>query len=83
MMTVHSLRTVYARRLGDEQMGNIENLFRRTLEIRDASLNDLVAELEKLREVGSRDISRMRALYKYLDKSVARKSDMRYVFGTF
>lgn len=46
MMSAHSLRTLYSRRLGDEQIGIMENLFQRTLGIRDASLKDLVTELE-------------------------------------
>lgn len=60
-------------------MGNIENLFQRTLEIRNASLDDLVAELGELRRVDCRDKSRLRALYKYLDESTLATPAMRYV----
>ncbi|KAI8676088.1 hypothetical protein NCS56_00495700 [Fusarium sp. Ph1] len=80
MITAHSLRTLYSRRLGDEQMGTMENLFQRTLGIRDASLKDLVAELGGLREEGCEDILRIRALYEYLEDSMAPSADMRAAF---
>lgn len=83
MKTHNSLRALYSRTLGEEQMGNIENLFRRTLEIPNASLDDLVAELHELRSVGCKDKLRMRALYKYLDKSIPATPDMRYVLIRF
>ncbi|KAI8670009.1 hypothetical protein NCS56_00804700 [Fusarium sp. Ph1] len=80
MMTAHSLRTLYSRRLGDEQMGILENLFQKTLGIRDASWKDLVTELEALRKEGCKDIVRMRALYNYLDESVVSAADARAAF---
>ncbi|KAH6986493.1 hypothetical protein BKA56DRAFT_670643 [Ilyonectria sp. MPI-CAGE-AT-0026] len=80
MKTNNSLRALYSRTLGEEQMGNIENLFQRTLEIRNASLDDLVAELGELRRVDCRDKSRLRALYKYLDESTLATPAMRAAF---
>ncbi|KAH6874355.1 hypothetical protein B0T10DRAFT_205754 [Thelonectria olida] len=80
METAHSLRTLYSRRLGDEQIGNIENLFQRTLGIRNASLDDLVTDLEALFLGDCEDILRMRAVYEYLDESITFTSDMRAAF---
>ncbi|KAM5345808.1 hypothetical protein ACJ41O_011669 [Fusarium nematophilum] len=58
MVTKHSLRTIYSRTLLEEQMGNVENLFQRTLGIPDASLKDLVTELEVLRDEGCQRYNR-------------------------
>lgn len=83
METKYALRNLYSRTLGDEQMEIIRILFQRTLEIRNASLDDLVIELEELREGGCEDKPRIRALYKYLDEVIPPTSDMRYVLIQF
>ncbi|KAH7131532.1 hypothetical protein B0J13DRAFT_529518 [Dactylonectria estremocensis] len=80
METFYSLHITYSRRLNDEKMRNIESLFQKTLEIRNASLGDLVAELEFLRDTGCEDQGRMQALYKYLDEDIAPTPDMRAAF---
>ncbi|KAI1011281.1 hypothetical protein LB504_002188 [Fusarium proliferatum] len=55
--------------MDNEKFGNIENLFKRTLQIPDASLDKLVIELTKLREEGCEEIPRMRTIYDYLHKA--------------
>ncbi|KAI1054575.1 hypothetical protein LB506_010651 [Fusarium annulatum] len=69
MVIFHSLRASYRKLMDNEKFGNIENLFKRTLQIPDASLDHLVSELTKLREEGCEEIPRMRAIYDYLHKS--------------
>lgn len=79
MTKVYSLRTIYSRWLSDERMDNIEHLFQRTLEIRNAALSDLVAELENLRNLNCKEnMSRISDIYKYLDESKEPISDIRY-----
>ncbi|KAH7166472.1 hypothetical protein EDB81DRAFT_713041 [Dactylonectria macrodidyma] len=80
MTTAHSLRILYSRMLGEVQMRSIENLFQTTLELSNASLNDLVTELEALREAGCEDKRRIWALYKYLDENTALTFDLRAAF---
>lgn len=69
MVMFHSLGASYRERMDNEKFGNIENLFKRTLQIPDASLDNLVTELTKLREEGCEEIPRMRAIYDYLHKA--------------
>ncbi|QGI77141.1 unnamed protein product [Fusarium fujikuroi] len=69
MVMFHSLRASYVKRMDNEKFRNIENLFTRTLQIPDASLDDLVAELTELRDEGCEEIPRMRAIYDYLHKA--------------
>ncbi|RBA17408.1 hypothetical protein FPRO05_02132 [Fusarium proliferatum] len=69
MVMFHSLRASYRERMDNEKLGNIENLFKRTLQIPDASLDHLVSELTKLREEGCEEIPRIRAIYDYLHKA--------------
>ncbi|KAF5007724.1 hypothetical protein FDECE_5972 [Fusarium decemcellulare] len=52
----------------------------RTLGIRDASLEDLVDELEEIREKGYEDIDYLRILYRYLDEYIEPTTDMRAAF---
>lgn len=59
------------------------DIHQRTFEIRDASLKDLVTELEALRKQGCEDIVRMRTLYNYLNESVMSEADARFVFRSF
>ncbi|KAF5570430.1 ATPase-like ATP-binding domain-containing protein [Fusarium phyllophilum] len=69
MVMFHSLRASYVERMDNEKFRNIENLFKGTLQIPDASLDNLVTELNELREEGCEEIPRMRAIYDYLHKA--------------
>ncbi|EWG44972.1 hypothetical protein FVEG_05926 [Fusarium verticillioides 7600] len=69
MIMFHSLKASYMERIDNEKFRNIENLFKGTLEIPDASLDNLVTELTELREEGCEDIPRIRAIYDYLHKA--------------
>lgn len=42
-------------------------------------MDDLVVELDELREEGIEDVSHIRGIYDYLDKSKAPVSNLRYV----
>ena len=82
MVTAYSLKISYARRsLSDEDMSNIENLFHRTLGIPNATVNNLVTELNKLREEGCDEDDRILDLYKYLHGNEVESSDIRCVLG--
>jgi hypothetical protein len=52
--------------LSDEDMSSIENLFCRTLEIRNATIDNLVVELGRLRESGCEEDGRILDLYRYM-----------------
>ncbi|XEU94732.1 hypothetical protein FSHL1_000016 [Fusarium sambucinum] len=80
MVTFNSLRASYVERMDNEKFRNIENLFKGTLQIRDASLDDLVMELNTLREAGCEETPRMRAIYDYLDKSKVPLSGLKAAF---
>ncbi|KAM0239528.1 hypothetical protein ACHAP5_008251 [Fusarium lateritium] len=81
MATVYSLKSTYTRRgLSEEDMSSIENLFHRTLGIRNAAVDDLVAELDLLRDEGCDEDDRMLGLYRYLHDEVAESSNMRLAF---
>ncbi|KAJ4246269.1 hypothetical protein NW762_013620 [Fusarium torreyae] len=81
MVTAHSLQCLYNEQsLSDEHKKSIENLFRRTLGIRDAIMNDLVSELDMLRGEGCDYFPRILDLYRYLNEEVASSEDMRAAF---
>ncbi|KAH7173247.1 uncharacterized protein B0J16DRAFT_405610 [Fusarium flagelliforme] len=81
MVTAHSLKSSYARRsLSEEDMSNIENLFHRTLGIRNATVDNLVTELDELREEGCEEDDRILELYKYLHGNAVESSDIRLAF---
>lgn len=66
--------------LSDEDMSSIENLFYRTLGIQDATIDNLVVELGRLRENGCEEDDRILDLYKYMDaKFSVIASGTRYV----
>ncbi|KAI6760419.1 hypothetical protein HG530_009279 [Fusarium avenaceum] len=68
MMTAHSLKSLYRRQgLSDEDMSSIENLFSRTLGIQDATFDNLLVELGRLRETGYEGDDRILDLYMYMD----------------
>jgi hypothetical protein len=79
MVMFHSLRASYRESMDNEKFVNIENLFKRTLKIPDASLDNLVIELTKLREEGCEDIPRIRAIYDYLHKAKITLPRLKYV----
>lgn len=79
MVMFHSLRASYVERMDNEKFGNIKNLFTGTLQIPDASLDNLVAELTELRDEGCEEIPRMRAIYDYLHKANVPLPHLKYV----
>lgn len=79
MIMFHSLKASYMERIDNEKFRNIENLFKGTLEIPDASLDNLVTELTELREEGCEDIPRIRAIYDYLHKAKIPLPRLKYV----
>ncbi|KAF5659023.1 hypothetical protein FHETE_9651 [Fusarium heterosporum] len=83
MIEFDSIRALYMERMDNEKLRNIENLFKGTLQIPDASLDDLVAELDALREAGCEEIPRMRTIYNYLHKSKVPLSGLKYVHSWF
>lgn len=78
MVTMESLKAFYSKNASYEKFRDIENLFQRTLEIEDASLDDMTYELNELCERDCSEVPHIRAIYDYLDKSEASKSDLRY-----
>ena len=52
--------------LSEEDISSIENLFHRTLGIRNANGEDIVTELNGLREDASDEDDRIRGLYEYM-----------------
>ncbi|KAF5562721.1 ATPase-like ATP-binding domain-containing protein [Fusarium napiforme] len=80
MVMFHSLRSSYMEKVNNEKFRNIENLFKGTLRIPDASLANLVTELTKLREEGCGEIPRMRAIYDYLHKANIPLPSLRAAF---
>jgi hypothetical protein len=81
MITAYSLKSLYGRQgLSDEDMSSIENLFYRTLEIQNATIDNLVVELGRLRENGCEEDHRILELYTYMDaKFSVIPSGTRYV----
>lgn len=67
MISKYSLRSLYSRTCGDQQMEFIEPLFLNTLHIRNANLSDLVTELQELRAQGCQDLKRAEGLYEYIN----------------
>ncbi|KAF5680457.1 hypothetical protein FDENT_8396 [Fusarium denticulatum] len=82
MIMFHSLRASYMERMDNEKFRNIENLFKGTLQIPDASLDNLVTELKELREEGCEEMPRIRAIYDYLHKAKMPLSLLKPAFET-
>jgi hypothetical protein len=80
-MTAHSLKSLYMRQgLSDEDMSSIENLFYRTLGIQNATIDNLVVELGRLREDGCEDDNRILDLYTYMSAKLPLVfSGIRYI----
>ncbi|KAM0380432.1 hypothetical protein ACHAPK_001029 [Fusarium culmorum] len=79
MIESYSLRDLYVERVNAGSFRNIENLFKETLQIRDASWNDLVAELITIEEHDCEEISRLQAIYDYLHQTNIPLPDLKYV----
>ncbi|KAF9774642.1 hypothetical protein IL306_007330, partial [Fusarium sp. DS 682] len=81
MVMAHSLKSLYMRSgLSDEDMTSIENLFHRTLGIKDVTMNDLVVELGMLRDADCEEHNRIRDLYIYMSKKLPFSLDIRTEF---
>ncbi|KAF4446685.1 hypothetical protein F53441_9727 [Fusarium austroafricanum] len=81
MWSFHSLKSLYMRMsLSEEDMSSIENLFHRTLGIRDAEAEDLVTELGALRDEDFNEGDRILALYTYLHDELSITSEIRISF---
>lgn len=66
MRSKHSLRSLYARTLGSDQLETVEHLFHKIVGIRSASIPDIVTELEDLKASGCDDFQRIERLYRYV-----------------
>lgn len=77
MVSKHSLRSLYSRTLGENQLENIERLFLKIIEIPSASLTDIVTELEALKAMGCDDFQRINQLYSYLAELSPPKASLR------
>ena len=67
MNTAASLKSTCTREsLSEEDISSMENLFHRTLGIRNAKGEDIVTELNELREDGCDEDDRIRGLYEYM-----------------
>ncbi|KAL7921353.1 hypothetical protein ACQKWADRAFT_124514 [Trichoderma austrokoningii] len=81
MISKSSLRSLYLRILGEDQLENIERFFQRIVEIPSASLPDIVAELEMLRDMDCFGFERINPLYEYLAELSLPKASLRGAFG--
>lgn len=79
MASVHSLRSIFLRTLGEDQLENIERLFQKIVEIPSASLTDIVTELEKLSELECHDFERINRSYEYLAELTLPRASLRCV----
>lgn len=79
MRLLYSLRNLYARTLGDEQMMQIQHLFTRTLGIPAASLSDVVKDLQQISEDEHQDFGQIRGMYEYLGELEISPTKLRYV----
>lgn len=78
MITSYSLEQSFTRRgCSPQQMETLERLFHKKMEIRNATLDDLVTELTQLRNAESEDVSRIVGIYKYLGKQIDASSELR------
>jgi hypothetical protein len=66
MKTTISLKSIYARTLGTEQLRNIGKLFQDIANIDNASLSDIIDELEYMKANGCHDWDHVGRLYDYL-----------------
>lgn len=70
MTSKNSLRHLYSKTIGDDQLEDIERLFHKIVEIPSASWSDIVNELEELKDedwwCGDNGFQRIDQLYRYL-----------------
>jgi hypothetical protein len=62
----HSLRSLYRKTLGKQDMISLEQLFHQALEIPSASATDIITELERIKADPHSNASQIHELYKYL-----------------
>jgi hypothetical protein len=78
MASMHSLRSIYLRTLGEDQLEDIERLFQKIVEIPSASLTDIVTELETLKDIECHDdFQRINRLYEYLAELSPPRASLR------
>lgn len=77
MLSKNSLRSLYLRTLGEDQLEDIERFFQKNVEIPSASLTDIVAELETLRDMDCFGFDRINPLYEYLAELSLPKASLR------
>ncbi|KAH8124644.1 hypothetical protein LI328DRAFT_166990 [Trichoderma asperelloides] len=82
MLSKHSLRSLYSRTIGGDQLENIERLFHKIVKIPSASWSDIVTELETLKINFCDDFERINQLYRYLRKLKPSVTLLRDVFAT-
>ncbi|KAF4446688.1 hypothetical protein F53441_9730 [Fusarium austroafricanum] len=78
MMSVCSLKSIYSKQ--SLRIQTLQNLFHKQLDIRDATLDNLVTELNILRNSGCEDVARIMDIYRYLDEELNPSPEMRHVF---
>lgn len=79
MVTTISLKSIYARTLGTEQLGNIGTLLQHHLKVKDASLSDVIQEFEHMRTNGCYDRDHAERLYDYLMRLDSPAIEVKYV----
>ncbi|KAM0245885.1 hypothetical protein ACHAP5_005035 [Fusarium lateritium] len=81
MITSYSLESFFIKRAcNPQQMETLERLFHKKLDIRNATLDDLVTELVELRNAGCEDVPRIVGIYTYLDEKLDEWSELRLAF---
>ncbi|KAG5656743.1 hypothetical protein KAF25_010296, partial [Fusarium avenaceum] len=81
MITSYSLERFFTQRgCNPQQMETLEALLHKKMDIRNATLDDLLAELTELRNAGCEDVPRIVGIYRYLDEKIDASSELRIVF---
>ena len=83
LRTKHALRPLLSRTVGDGQMVYIEQLFHKIVGIPSASAEDIIADLEYIRDKGADpgDESEITELYKYLDRAGFSAPKLRQAYS--
>jgi hypothetical protein len=81
MLSKYSLKNIYSKVMGDDQLEDIERLFHKTVGIPSASWSDIVNELETLKAKGcdGNDFPRINQLYRYLRELKLPAASLRWV----
>lgn len=69
MICKNSLKSLYSRTLGHDEMVMLDDLFTRTLKIPCASMADIVAELRTRKQSPRLEAMPIKQLYQYLDRA--------------